>query len=196
MAKQVIFIGTTPQRYDFLMNCLSYLDGYDKYPIIILSDYTYNGKWRFIQQMKGIDEFTILPDSMEIIDTSLFDMMFKENKGKNVSVYTKPYPYWIGFGKFKFSTSNKLRLPIIKTKYDEVLNERVFSKQMLKHDPDCVCLFDDDVSFQENPHPLDPLKPCWVYKFGRKNLVVGNRYFLKYQGTWDLKDAPKKLTKR
>jgi len=180
---QTIVIATTPTRYEWLEKCLKSLKGYDKYPVMILSDYTwFPGKMKFVVNKTKIDEFTMIADSMVIKDVSLFDIVFKNLKGKNVS-YTKkiPHPYWMSLGKFKSETIRKLKLPVIKSKEEDLQYDVQFGKDMIKADPHYIGLFDDLPFSELVPNTKSNKVAYFEEAFGRKNRVIENKYFIKYQ---------------
>ena len=180
---QAIVIATTPSRYDFLKNCMDTLEGYDKYPIIILSDYTYGeGKIDRIINHTDIEEFTLIADSMEILDPTMFDILFQTYQGQSVSYYKVPQTMYMGLGKYKSAVLRKLPIDWnIKTfdKSDAV--SQTIGGFYLKEDPDMAYLLPDTAEWETG---------TFIEKFGRKNMVVKNDYFIKYKGHWSAETLP------
>lgn len=181
--KQVIIIATTPQRYDFLQNLLETLNGYDKYPIIIMSDYNYfTGKMKEIIFHTDIDEFTLIADSMEIKDASLFDIMFEKHKGRSVSIFKTPQIYHMSLGKFKSEILRKLPIEFtVSTFADDDAIAQNIGHEYIQFDPDIAYVLTDKDEWQNNR---------FEDKFGRKNMVIENKYFVKYKGHWSRETLP------
>lgn len=174
---QIICIKTTPDRYQWLENCMKSLSGYSDYPIIILS----TGEPSYPQYLKylNFDEIILLPDSLVVLDTSMFDICFKQYKGKSVSFVgtTKKnksvyVPFAMGLGKYKRSVLEKLDLPIIKNKEEDYEAEKWFGYEYIEEDPETEVLIPD---FFEDTQPP-------IYLFGRMNKVIRTDYFIKYKG--------------
>jgi hypothetical protein len=188
--KQAIVIATTPKRYDFLQNLLSSIDGYDTYPIVILSDYTYfAGKIRHIAFETQIEEFTMIPDSLEIKDPSMFDILFKQHKGKSVSFWKSTRrDFYMGMGKF---LSESLRKIDISYTASTMREDEVFARNLGER----YSTAEIQVAYLL-PDGAEEESGLYMDKFGRKNMVVENDYFIKYKAHWSWEMLPDKPTKR
>lgn len=169
--KQAIVIATTPSPSDFLPNLLRSMEGYDKYPILVVSDYGYElGKIKFIYEHTDIEEFFLLQESCEIKDTKLFDMVFEKYKGKSVSVSPHLQSYLV---KYRRAILDKMEIPVVKSKIESIEQEYEFNKQYKEKDSSLNILFPDLGD-----------KDVFEEKFGRTNMVIENKYIKKYKGTW------------
>jgi len=175
--KQIIYVATTPGRYEFISNFLQSMKGYSgKYPVFIESAYEYG--WFDFARNHEWDELLFLHDSCEIKDYSLFDEVFETYKGKSVSFTGIPY-FLMGLGKF-------LREPYLKASFDTKnaymdyqTKEFTFGPNYIKHaDTPIVLLPDllDGEKIEGNRR--------FERKFGRQNLVLENQYIKKYKGHW------------
>lgn len=168
--RQSIVIATTPSTNEQLVNLLSSLHGYDSYPIIIYSDYSYEiGKIKRAAQ-DGYDEFFLLQDTIEVKDPYVFSEAFEKYRGRTVTVDPTMRSFLC---KYRKSFLDKLELPIAKTKLDAVDAEDWLFREHAKLDKTVACLmsnFNKSNVFEE--------------KFGRENMVLENEYFKKYKGTW------------
>ncbi|MCH9739509.1 MAG: hypothetical protein K0U38_01520 [Epsilonproteobacteria bacterium] len=169
--QQAIVIATTPSTNPFLQNLLYSINGYDKYPIIILSDYNYElGKIKFMVEHIDFDEFLLLHDTCEIKDTSLFDIVFKLMSGKSVSLSTSPSPCGSYLGKYRREVLEKMTIPKISSKLETVDQEEIFNR-----------------SYPDEWHYLKPTlknSNIFVNKFGKDVMVLENKYLIKYKSTW------------
>lgn len=170
--RQAIVVATTPDRYQWLNNLLQTLDGYDDWPIVIFSDYLYEvGKIKKAL-LCGFDEFFLLQDSVEVLDASLFDLVFNQYKGKTVTVSPSMRSFLV---KYRSDFLENIILPPIpKNKIEAVDAEDYLFYQHTREDDTVVSLTDDfnkSSVFQE--------------KFGRKNMVVTCRWLKKYKATWN-----------
>ena len=174
MMKQVIVIATTPNRYRWLANCLETLKGYDKYPLMVISDFNWElGKIRFVYENTNIDEFFLLHDSCEVKDPSLFDLVFEKHRGESVAFSDHPVVFGMYLGKYRREILEKMDIPIVRDKKGAIYWEEKFNIDYVQLDPATVLLFDDfrhTTIFEE--------------KLGRKNMKVENEYLVKWKGTW------------
>jgi len=200
-AKKIVVIHTLAGREAWLRNSLERLKGYDnRYPLVIyfsdpnppdISFQSYLGTLpypvyyfperyetgciSYVNRIIQPDEFIYLHDSIEIKDTSIFDMSF--NLKWSVHYFERFMCY---AGKFRREALDKIVIPVSMTKTDACINEDKGAKPecnsfMWKYFKieDCIWLFPgfkDGKTFQD--------------KFGRRNLVVENRFIKKYKGTW------------
>jgi len=177
--KQIIYVATTPGRYEFIANFLQSMKGYDgKYPLFIESSYEYG--WFDFAQSHQWDELLFLHDSVEIKDYALFDLVFEKYKGKSVSFTDTPY-FLMGLGKF-------LRKPYLEVSFDTKNaymdykdKEFLFGKIYTKSTETPIVLFPD---FMDSERQINGKVRHFERKFGRQNLVLENQYIKKYKGHW------------
>jgi hypothetical protein len=176
--KQIIYVATTLGRTEFIFNFLNSMKGYNgKYPLFIESSYEYG--WFDFARDHQWDELLFLHDSCEIKDYGLFDLVFEEHKGKSVSFSDLPY-FIMGLGKF-------LREPYLASSFDTKnayidyqTKEFTFGPRYVElagEKP--VVLFPD---FMDNERQDYSRK--FENKFGRKNIILENKYIKKYKGHW------------
>lgn len=182
--KQLIFVATAPSRHDILANFIYSMRNYDgKYPMIIYNDFNRNKFTEFIKN-SSYDEVLVLHDSMEIKDYSLFHEVFEVHKGESITFNNNKTwgidKYFLhGFGKFKTEVIKKIEFPIFKSYKDEAAWEGEFGKRYIEAEG-CeprALLRDEDMA--------DTKK--FVRKFDRLNMVIENKYFIKYKAHWSYK---------
>jgi hypothetical protein len=177
--RQVIYVATTPGRVEFITNFLqSVKKYYGKYPIFIESCYEYG--WFDFALHHEWDELLFLHDSCEIKDYELFDIVFEQYKEKSVSFTGHPY-FLMGLGKFLRDPYIKASFPTKNAYMDYKDKEYTFGQRYLQHSKEekPVVLFPD---FME-PEERDFYRPM-EHKFGRRNIILENKYIKKYKGHW------------
>lgn len=179
--EQIILIATTPKRHRFLQNFLTSMEGYSgEYPLFIYSSYKRN-KMEDIIYNTSVKEVLFLHDSIEMKNFLLFDLCFKENKGKSVSFnnnksFNVDRYFLMGIGKFKTEVLRKINIPIWRNLKDEAEWEHKFGNIYVKASgEEPVTILPDEEIFDTN---------IFIDKFGRKNMVIENRFFIKYKGHW------------
>lgn len=167
---KAIVVCTTPKTTNWLNNLLTSFRGYDKFPIVILSDFTYElGKINFIHKMTCITEFFLLQDSLEIKDPSIFEKGFTYAGSVAWDAGLKSY-----LGKYRREILDKCHIPLPKTKMDSVVFEESFNYEYLAKEPKKWVLHDDfchSTVFEE--------------KLGRTNMVLEDEYLKKYKHIWN-----------
>ena len=172
---QAIIIGTTPTTSPWLDQCLKSLEGYNKYPIVILSDYTWElGKIKWIYDHTDLDEFLFLPDTAIIKKTKILDKIFGEFQGKSVAFHHFGNSYMV---KYRREILDKMILPKVNSKPETIFHETWWNKAYFSLDP-------AEVLFPELSDAIEPEKI--EEKFGRQNLKMENDWFCKWKGTWDV----------
>ena len=170
---QAIVIATTPDTYEWLNNLLQSLRGYKNYPIVILSDFSFElGKIRHMFYHTNYREFFLLQDSCEVLDTDIFDIVFNMYSGRNVFFAKKGYMY---LNKYTAQGLEITRPPLVRTKAEAIEFENSWHKEYAK---------------ATSVHTLFPnFNKSNTFKemFGRTNMVIENQYIRKYKGTWDRK---------
>jgi hypothetical protein len=172
---QAIVIATTPSSV-WLNLIRDSLKSYSKYPLIILSDYTYElGKIKYIYDHTDIDEFVFLHDTCVIKDLSLFDLCFETYQGISVAFSMCPVKFGMYLGKYRRDTLKRVEIPTPYSKIDSVKYEVSFNNAYCQAEPETVLLFND---FHDVPR--------FEEKNGRNNMVLENQYLKKYKGTWSM----------
>lgn len=146
---------------------LSDVDGYEMEAIKLILEHT------------DLDEFTVLQDTFEIIDNSLFDRLFVDYVGRSVQ-YNPHFQMYLG--KFRRVILEQMTLPEVRTKAQAVSQEWDFIVEYRKLEPDIVTFnsaFRDENFFGQ-----------YEDRFGRKNLVMKDKYLIKRKGTWDASQIP------
>jgi hypothetical protein len=156
--------------FKFYLNSLSY-------PLI----YAQHTDWEtgviaYIHTIFQPEHFIYLHDSIEIKDTTLFDLSFKHPN----SVYYF-HRFMSYMGKYKRTTLNKIQITQSYSKQQACINE---DKDALEQYNSFMWQY-----FKiETPHWLFPgLNDTNIFeeKFGRKNMILENQYLKKYKGHWN-----------
>jgi len=172
--RQAIVIGSTTTTKDWLQNCLNSFGKYDKFPIIVvINDDFEMGKIKWVMDNTNLDEFFLLHDTVEIKDTSIFDQAFTECASKSFALSSHPDYMGMFLGKYRREILKQMVLPTTKTKEQAVIQEADFNRNYANLEPFKVVL---------NPPLLNT--DIFEDKFGRKNMVLEDRYIKKYKGTW------------
>lgn len=178
MIKQAIIVPTCKKFKPWLDNFMKTIN--TEYPIIIVYNTKENNMYDVLGVTTaidlGIEEFFVMHDTMEVKDNSLFDILFKEHKGK--TVFLNPVGQMF-LNKYVLkdileSGVDYKRLYTVKNKLNAVHAESGFNgslKQKIKP----IILF---------PNFVDG--PKREQKFGRNNMVIENQYLKKYKGTYSL----------
>ena len=168
---QAIVIATTPTPSKWLPNLLKSLSGYDKYQIIIISNYGYEvGKLRWVVENTTLSEFVLLQDSCEIKDTRIFDLCF-DKVGYTVTFDPKFRSY---MGKWRREILERIGIPTAKTKMDAVRYEEDWAHiRYLSAE-------------RKKMHLFDGFSRSEIYekKYGRTNMILENDYIKKYKAVW------------
>lgn len=167
---KAIVICTTPKNTQWLHNLLNSFQGYDKFPIVILSDYGYElGKINWIHKTTCITEFFLLQDTTEIKDPSIFEKGFTYAGSVSWDSGLKSY-----LGKYRRLILDQCHIPLPKTKMDSVVFEESFNYEYLAKEPKKWILnenFSSSEKFEE--------------KFGRVNMVLEDQYLKKFKHIWN-----------
>ena len=167
---KAVIVATTNNRSEWVKNCLDSLNGYTRYPIIVLNQYSYElGKVRWVLENTDLDEFILLQDSVEVKDLSLLDRAF-DHSG-SVSFATQPFFMYLG--KYTRKALKASGVPQVDTKTQAVKYEREWGKRYFDSDPQSMCLFE--------------LEDTDVYEdfLGRKNMILENDFIKKYKHIWN-----------
>lgn len=168
--KQAILILHHKNSRGWLEDCLDSIE--TTYPIIISnhSGWCTPGIEKVFNET-DYDEICILNETILCKDNSVWDIIFKENKGKSVMLGQE---YLMFFG--KYLREHILPFPEVNNKIDDVLiGEDQWSKGYAR-------LPIEHVGIQ----PLYDTYQVFEEKNGRNNMILENDYFKKYKGSWNL----------
>lgn len=159
------------EKYVVIMGCtrVHYIDGFNV--TCENGDYFETGAMRHMMNT-DVDEFFLLQDSVVVKDTEIFDIAFKEHKGKSVSVAGQ---YCSFLGKYRRDILKNLEIPFVETKQASVDAEHFFNTTYTKADNPIV--LDEFFGWEEYDSRFEE-------KFGRLNKVFENKWLIKYKGTW------------
>ena len=131
------------------------------------------GAIQTVLQNTVLDEFILLQDTFEILDISIFDILFNNYPGQSVA-YNPHFQMYLG--KFRREVLKKLSIPEVRNKIDAIRQEEQFTNAYKAIEP--VVIFNP--SFRD-----ENFYGSWEERWGRKNLVLRDQYLIKRKGTWD-----------
>lgn len=166
---KVILIPTTNNRGQWVAECLDSLSG-SKYPIMVLTEHDYElGKLKWAMEHTDFDEFFLLHDSVRVKNLELLDLVF--DHPNSVSLSKKPFFMYLG--KYKRDTLNNVGIPVVADKKEAVRYENEWTKKYAEADPATRYMFDFIDTKEFSAHN------------GRENMIIENKYLVKYKGTWN-----------
>lgn len=124
----------------------------------------------------GYKELVFMNESMICKDNEIWDIVFKQYKGKSVMLGDR---FLMFFGKFRRPMVDQLLFPQVHDKYEDViLGEGGWCRQYYELNDHIAIepLTDPDITDESN----------FEMKHGRKNLVLENRYFKKHKATYNM----------
>lgn len=144
-------------------------------------DYTFHTNGRFdpggivwaMNNLEKDDEFMILHDSCVIKDNLLWKVVFNGYREESVALASHPTMMGMFIGKYRMEIVTKLKPPVAKDKKQAVELEESWNREYCQ---------------LEQPIALDnPLTESDIFedRHGRKNMVLENRWLIKYKGTYD-----------
>lgn len=171
VGEKIIIIGSTTKTSQWLDMCLKSFGAFDEYPILVIINNDFElGKLRHAYYHTDAEEIFLMHDSTEVKDTSIFKTIF--DNPLSVAITDNPCPFGMFFGKYQRKVLDKIVIPETKTKIEAVEQEMEFNTNYgnnCTYTVQCPELRNSDV-FEE--------------KFGRNNMILENKYFKKYKGTW------------
>lgn len=175
--KQGIVIGSSTSRKEtWLKDLLASMIGC-KYPVKIF--YLDTFELSVIKEAiyaTNFDEFLFLPDSTIIQDLEFFDMVFKDTEGMSVSVFNEPCLGAMYMMKYRREILKTMPIPKVPSKKMAVFWEIVFNEYYVGLDAKIKVLFPEVLHSE-----------TFIEKHGRENMVMGNKYILRYKGDWGQK---------
>lgn len=171
---KAVVIATTAGRSMWLADCLASLDGYTRYPIVVVNQYDFElGKIKWVYDHTDIDEFLFLQDSVVVKEYAWIDEVF-DYEG---SVSLCRQPFFMYLGKYTRSGLSSVSLPLIHTKRDAIMHENSWTQEYVQKAGNVAYLW--------------PLQDGSVFteRHGRRNMVLENEHLIKYKGTWDLSNV-------
>lgn len=131
---------------------------------------------RKMWETTAYEELFFMNESMVVKDNSIWDIVFHDYGGKSVCMSER---YLMFFGKFRRQMINQLSFPTVTTKLEDVfLGEGQWCRQYyeLGDHVEIEPLADGDTTDESR----------FVEMHGRRNLVLENRYFIKYKASYDM----------
>lgn len=119
------------------------------------------------------EEFFVLHDSCLVKDNLLWRVVFEGYYENSVALADHPTALGMFLGKYRTEIVKQLDPPIAKDKMHAVELEIDYNKR--------YCEIDYPVIMNE---PLS-ISNVFEEKFGRKNMILENRWIKKYKGTWN-----------
>lgn len=144
------------------------------YPIII----TNHDGWMIDGVKKAFettnfDEIFFLNESMIIKDNAIWDIVFKQFKGKSVAIGDK---YLMCLGKYLRKYVEQTEFPVVNSKEEDVkLGEFGWNNQYMDLDSTYSQIYSMTDTFEK-----------YEYKYRRSNMILENEYFKKWKGTWNI----------
>lgn len=148
------------------------------YPIMI----TNHEGWqidgiRLAWEATDYDEIFFLNDTMVVKDNSIWDIAFKHFAGKSVTCAEKFQMY---LAKYRREIVEQIPFPRVTNRRDDVIHgEDIWNHKYMEKDPDYISL---DPMTDVNPD----IESNFEFKYGRKNMVIENRYFKKWKSQWNI----------
>lgn len=171
---QAIVIGSTTQTKDWLENCLNSFGKYSTYPIIVVVNDDFElGKIKWVMDNTNLDEFFLLHDTVEIKNTSMFDIAF-QTPG-SFALANQPVYMGMFLGKYRREILSQMQITPTITKRQAVLAEIEFNNRYAQLEP-------SQHSIAQPLHDTDIFED----KFGRKNMILENPWIKKYKGCWSI----------
>ena len=169
-----IFIGTTSTRSNWLEQCLTSLRC-KKFTIIGDEAMWELGKIKFIHETYRHERFLFLHDSVEILDDSFFD--FIDETTGSVALFSDPVPFGMFMGIFERRVLDQVPLWQPTSKESSAKAELLWTTRYARAAEPYTVLF---------PEVCDRNAVRIIERFGRKNLVLENRFIRKYKATWGM----------
>jgi len=173
---KVILIITHNDNLKPLRNILLSIGEYNKYPIEIHinrkneSNYELGGLKRIYDNKPQYKEIFILQDTFEVKDNKIFDRVFEEHNGKSVFINQDGQMYCC---KYRRDVLDNINIPLPRNKIEAINYELEFNNNYRKLD-NPIILFPN---FVDSHNKFED-------KFGRRNMIIENKYLKKYKGTW------------
>jgi hypothetical protein len=118
------------------------------------------------------DEFVFLPQSTEVLDNGLWEVLFEEQSGVSVSLSQFPGPFGMYLGKYRREVLRQITLPEVTSKSEAIYWEIRWAVPYITVEPDYMAL--DDLPHSE----------VFEERFGRTNMVCENRWLRRWKGSW------------
>jgi len=174
MQKGIVIGSQKHREKTWLRELLDSLKGNQKYPVEVnFTDKFELASIKWALKHTNWDEFLFLPDSTIVSDLSFLDKVFdKQFEGRSVSICREPGIGGMYMMKYRREILEKLPIPDVPNKRMAVYWEMVFHAYY-------GGIENVVVLFPEVKHTNIIIK-----KHGRENMVIGNKYFMRYKGDW------------
>jgi hypothetical protein len=166
----LIVIGSSPGREQWLADCTASIG---REHIALISFGFELGKIRWVMANSNADRFLFLQDSWLVKDKGFWDLL--DSHSGSVAITADPYFYGCYAGVYERAVIEQIGTPMILDKRDAIAKEIDWHKKYVEVAGNPTVLFpeltDANATKQEQRH-------------GRANLVLENKYLVKYKGTW------------
>lgn len=166
----LIVIGSSPDRAEWL----EISSGSIGREHLIVSNWGYElNKIRWVIENTAAERFLFLQDSWEIKSPEFFTLL--EETSGSVALTSDPYYFGCFAGIYERDIIQEIGIPNIKTKLEAVLAERSWHEEYVRVGGVPTVLF---------PELTDDRATEIRVLNGRENLILENKYVVKYKGTW------------
>jgi hypothetical protein len=138
-----------------------------------------------VYRRTAYEEIFLLPNSCQIIDPALFDLVFERHRGHSVALALMDGvagPFWHSeIGKYRRAILDRISLLeryLPETALQAVETEMLFTARYHALDPDTAVLFPDWVDGN-----------CFEEICGERRMRIANRYIIKWKGHWSFEMA-------
>jgi hypothetical protein len=165
----MIVIGTTPDRSDWLKDCVNSL----REPCLVISDFNFElGKLNWASKQLS-DRFFFFQDSVVFKQSSwIFELL--ENY-EHVALTSDPVVYGTYMGIYDPKILREIETPIPRSKKESIDYEISWTKTYIEKVGSVHVAF---------PELTDANATRKEMKYGRENLVLENDYIIKFKGDW------------
>lgn len=127
------------------------------------------------------EEIFFLNETMVVMDNSIWDIVFKQYDGFSVTCADK---FQMFLAKYLRKYVKQTMFPIVRNRFEDVrFGEDEWNHQYMKIDPHYIKL-----------DPIEDVNPDFPEnfetKYGRKNMIVQNKYFKKWKSAWNISMIP------
>lgn len=166
--KRGIVIGTTADGAPWRAQLMtSLIRQQNRYPILEVQAW----ELQALQIGAGVfDRFVFLPQSTEVLDGRLFDLILEGTA--SVSLAQHPGPFGMYMGVYQSDVVRCLELPKIETKSEAIWWEDRWTQPYID-------MAGGYVAFDDLPH-----SQVFEERFGRLNMVVQNQWLRRWKGSW------------
>ena len=166
----LVVIGSSPDRQRWLSDCSASIKR--EHIAVVNSGYEL-GKIRWVMENTNADRFLFLQDSWQVKDEGFWDLL--EAQSGSVAITNDPYYYGCYAGVYERWVIEQIGIPVMADKADAIRNEVAWHQSYFSTVGELPVLF---------PELRDSNATRQVQLHDRNNLVLENKYIVKYKGTW------------